>query len=90
MSVKRATGLGLSEIRARATADVPVLDVEMFTNHWYDVGAQHLLTTLTEWQESGIGWSAVETADGGLDRDETLVTLDFLRNVIDSGVADDI
>lgn len=77
ISVKRDTVLGLSEIRARVDAGEPVLDVGMFTNGWYDAAAHSLLMTLAEWDDSGVGWSAVEIGDGGPDRDDVPVTLDY-------------
>lgn len=73
-AVKRGTGLGLSAIRMRAEAGEPVIDIEMFTNHWYDGGVRDLLRTVGEWDTAGIGWEATE--------DDAPVTLDYLRNII--------
>lgn len=86
VTVKLATGLGLADIRARVSDGRPVLDIEMFTNDWYDGGAQRVLHTLEEWDAAGIGWSAQETAEGNADGDAAPVTLDYLRNMMDADV----
>ena len=88
MTVKRAIGRGLADIRARVSDGRPVLDIEMFTNDWYDGGAHRVLHALEEWDAAGIGWSAQETTGGDADReadeDPVPVTLDYLRNMMDA------
>lgn len=87
--LKDATALGFSELRALIAAGAPVLDVEMFTNDWYDGGAARILDLLSGWEARGVGHILRETfaePDGGeATGDATRITLDELRNITRSG-----
>ena len=87
--LKDATGLGFSELRVLIAVGAPVLDVEMFTNDWYDSGAAGILDLLSGWDAQGFGYILCETFaepdDGEVTGDASRITLDELRNIIRSG-----
>ncbi|ALC04510.1 hypothetical protein CDES_00110 [Corynebacterium deserti GIMN1.010] len=79
--LKKQSALGFSELRALIASRNPVLDVEMFTNDWYDSGAVRVLDLLSRWEAEGVDYILRETLNG----QESLITLDELRNMIESG-----
>ena len=87
--LKDETGLGFSELRALIAVSAPVLDVEMFTNDWYDSGAARILDLLSGWDAQGVGYILCETfpePDGGeATGDASRITVVELRNIIRSG-----
>ena len=82
--VKAFTGYGLSEIRSRIVAGLPVVIEEMFSNAWYDERAQLLLALLTKWQNEGITFKIREVAENDDTEAGALISLDVLRNIIRS------
>ncbi|MDT0202397.1 hypothetical protein [Nocardioides sp. AE5] len=84
--LKQVSTLGLAEVRSLIAAGVPVLDVEMFTNDWYDGGAARVLNLLSGWEAQGVGYILRETLtepDAGEATDDApQMTLDELRTII--------
>lgn len=90
--VKAFTGAGFAETRSRIVAGMPVIVEEMFTNAWFDVRADGLVSLLTAWDGQGVGFRIWEApADVGavleqLENDAGELSLDMLTNVV--GVVD--
>ena len=80
---KAFTGYGLSEIRSRIVAGLPVVIEEMFSNAWYDERAQLLLALLTKWQNEGITFEIREVAEDDPIEAGALISLEVLRNIIE-------
>lgn len=76
----------LNELRALIAAGDPVLDIEMFTNDWYNGDAARILDLLLGWEKQGIGYTLHEAyaePDGGEDVCCTSrITLDELGNIV--------
>ncbi|MGC2863850.1 hypothetical protein ACMG4H_03140 [Corynebacterium glutamicum] len=81
---KTLTGYGLSEIRSRIVAGLPVVIEEMFSNAWYDERAQLLLALLTKWQNESIVFEVREVAENDDTEAGALISLEVLRNIIES------
>lgn len=81
--VKALTGRGLSEIRSRIVAGLPVVIEEMFSNAWYDERAAALLALLANWHDAGIAFEVREVAENDDSADGALISLEVLRNIIE-------
>lgn len=87
--LKAVSDRGFTELRGLIAAGAPVLDVEMFTNDWFDISAARILDLLSDWEAHGVGYVLHETftepdgdkAEGGASR----IALDELRNIVGSG-----
>ena len=90
--LKQVSARGLVEYQGLIAAGAPVLDVEMFTNDWYDSGAARILDLLSGWDAQGVGYILCETFaesdDGEATGDASRITVDELRNIIRSGEED--
>jgi len=86
--LESASALAFSELRERIASGAPVLDVEMFTNDWYDSGAARLLDLLSGWEADDVAYILRETftepGDGEVAGEASQITLDELRNMIRS------
>lgn len=80
---KAFTGYGLSEIRSRIVAGLPVVIEEMFSNAWYDERAQLLLALLTKWQNESVVFEVREVAENDDTEAGALISLEVLRNIIE-------
>ncbi|MFI8595224.1 hypothetical protein ACIGCK_12465 [Microbacterium sp. NPDC078428] len=89
VELKDFSARGLAELRGLIASGAPVLDVEMFTNDWFDAGAARMLDLLSGWEAQGVGYVLRETftePDGGGGRGgASRITLDELRSIVSSG-----
>ncbi len=90
--LKSLSALGFSELRARVASGAPVIDVEMYTNDWYDSDAARILDLLSGWETDGVAYILRETftAPGGGEAagEASRITLDELRGIIRSSEED--
>lgn len=90
VDLKAAIALGFAELKVLIASGAPVLDVEMFTNDWYDGGAARVLSMLSNWDARGVVYTLREAPPGlsddaaAGDRAPT-IALGALRNVISAG-----
>ncbi len=87
--LKQVSARGLVEYQGLIAAGAPVLDVEMFTNDWYDGEAARILELLSGWEAHGVGFVLREVLTR-TDCDDTAdaasrITLDELRSIVSSG-----
>lgn len=90
VDLKTVTARGYAELKALIATGAPVLDVEMFTNDWYDGGATRVLAMLSNWEARGVAFTLREAlpgfADGSdLEARAPTITLSILRNIISAG-----
>lgn len=88
--LKSATAHGLAELKGLIERGAAVLDVEMFTNDWYDGGAAAVLALLAKWEARSVGFTLREACLGVGDEvtgDQVVSTieLDALRNIVSAG-----
>lgn len=92
VELKRVTDRGLADVRALIASAAPVVDVEMFTNDWYEHGALRILDLLSDWEAQGVGYILRETftepGGGGGAGDSSRITVDELRDIVSSGQED--
>lgn len=90
--VKPVTALGFADLAALIEQGAPVLDVEMFTNDWYDGGAARALALLSDWETRGVGYILREvphgTHHGAAGEEGSRIGLDELRNIVGAGAED--
>lgn len=89
IELKQVTGLGLADLRALIASGAPVVDVEMFTNDWFESGAARVLDLLSAGEDEGVGYVLRETCTepGGSEAvcDASRITLEELRSIVGSG-----
>lgn len=91
--LKKVTSRGFAELRAPIASGAPVLDVELFTNEWYDAGAAELLALLAKWESRSVNFTLREVQPGvscvllGQERAPTM-ELSTLRNIVGAGDED--
>lgn len=92
IELKQVTARGLADLRALIASGSPVIDVEMFTNDWYEHAAMRILDMVTGWDAQGIGYILRETltGSGGGEGagDASRISLDELRDIASSAHED--
>lgn len=90
VELKALTARGFVELKALIASGAPVLDIEMFTNDWYDRGAALVLAMLTDWEARGVAFTLREvlaepTDDPAAEQCASTIALGTLRNIISAG-----
>lgn len=79
------SGTGLLEVKRRILTGEPVIEVELFTNDWFDGGADRLLALLTHWQVEGTPFEIWEVTQRDDDAAVVLISLELLATMVSSG-----
>lgn len=90
VDLKNVSGRGFAELRGLIASGHPVLEVEMFTNDWFDAGAARMLDLLLGWKAQGIDYilreAFTESDEGEATGDASRITLDELHRIVGSGL----
>ncbi|WP_198430713.1 hypothetical protein [Rhodococcus rhodochrous] len=90
--VKSVTALGFADLAVLIEQWAPVLDIEMFTNDWYDGAAARVLALLSGWDTRGVGYILREVPAGthhrAAGKEGSRIGLDELRTIVGTGAED--
>lgn len=85
--LKAMTARGFVALKGLIDQELAVLDIEMFTNDWFDGGAMRVLALLAGWETRSVKFTLREVllgvdADAAIDQTAPKLELSVLRNLI--------
>lgn len=86
--IKNLTGRSLGEIKADIKKGQPVVVSEMFSDEYYDGGAEDLVSLMDALEENGVSFDVYEIEEGktyeSADLEISRISAEIFRNIVES------